>query len=74
MPTNKKHVIQIYLNEDEYKFLKEGSKILNKSMAQTLLHFADFYNRMEEAKHETDVVKIKGLEIPPDPFEDYEEF
>jgi hypothetical protein len=74
MPNKNKHVIQVYLSDDEYEFLKRGSQLLNKSLAQTLLYMADFKQRMIEEADENAPIKIKGLEIPPNPFEDCEEY
>jgi len=70
----KKHVVQLYLNDKEYEFLKRASEQLNKSLAQTMLYFADFHQRMLEEENETRRIIIKGMEISNSPFEDCDEY
>jgi hypothetical protein len=69
----KKHVIQLYLDDDEYEFLLRASKVLRRTYAQTIMYFADFKQRMIEEAEETaesGKVIIKGMEIPDNPFDD----
>jgi hypothetical protein len=76
MAKNKKHVIQIYLDDNEYEFLIRASKVLRRTYAQTIMYFADFKQRMiEEAEEDvmSSKVIIKGMEMPDNPFDDLEE-
>ena len=70
----KKHVIQIRLDDSEYNFLKRCAVHTGKSMSQTLLYMADFYQRMEEehtpAQEGTTI--IQGVEFSHKPFDDYD--
>lgn len=69
-------MLQIYLDDKEYEFLIRASKILNRTLAQTMLYFSDFKQRMLEEKEESlasTKVVIKGMEIPDNPFEDFDE-
>ena len=70
----KKHVVQLYLNDKEYEFLKRTANHLNKSLAQTMIYFADFHQRMLEEEQEINRVIIKGMEISDHPFDDYDEY
>lgn len=68
-----KHVIQIYLNDEEYVFLKQCATETGKSLAQTLLYLSDFKNRMRDVPlSRTDENFITGLSGSDRPFEDYE--
>ena len=70
-----KHVIQVYLNEEEYKFLKTYAQSIGKTLAQTLLYLSDFHIRMAEGNKTPDPdepIYIKGVPVSKDVLDEYE--
>lgn len=71
----KKHVVQIYLEPDEYEFLKRHANADRRSLAQTLLAWSEFYDRMiaEQAGLEPapQAKRIRGINFTDTPIDDY---
>ena len=44
----RKKVLHVYMTDEEYAFLQLCATKLGCSIAQTMLHLADFENRMQE--------------------------
>jgi len=72
----KKRVIQIYLDDEEYEYLQQRAMQEHRSMAQTLLHMADFQrSRKQQAVENKELpVKLKGINFSDTPLEDYKTY
>lgn len=72
----KKRVIQIYLDDEEYEYLQQRALQEHRSMAQTLLHMADFQqSRKQQAVENKELpVKLKGINFSDTPLEDYKTY
>lgn len=72
----KKCVIQIYLDEDEYAFLKEQAALHHRTMAKTLLLMANFHTHMRTTAHDQHKLptKLKGIDFSDTPLDDYRDY
>ena len=70
----RKKVLHVYMTEEEYAFLQTCAARLGFSIAKTMLHLADFENRMREYTTTQDLQTVGGINFTQMPDKEGEEY